>query len=353
MPNRSRRRVTLKDIAAELGVSSATVSLALRNDPRIAVETRERVHAAAAKLGYRPDPHLSQLMGYLREGVASQATSVIGMLCDWTMGELREHGYMSGLLRGIEERADQLGYRAEVFTRTAQLGYKRIHGILRARGIEGLIVLPHKSGSFSIPDFDFGPFTVVSVGYGMVSPELHRAASQQTRAAMQVVREVAKQGYRRIGLVIDRMNDARTGHRHMAGILGQMVADGIPIDVPVLVLEEEVSAQKVREWLNRHRPEAVVTSAHPPSVLLKDTGLIAGHHLGFAMINYYGAEKVARVQTPYHPMGLATVNLVHSLLCSHERGIPEIPQVLSVPGKWFPGETLPPREALHPWPDQG
>jgi len=60
----ARGRVTLKDLAAELGLSVAAVSMALRNHRKIAAATRERVKAKAAELGYRPDPTLRALADY-------------------------------------------------------------------------------------------------------------------------------------------------------------------------------------------------------------------------------------------------------------------------------------------------
>ena len=44
--------VTIKDVAKEAGVSIATVSYVLNNDPRIKKETREKVLKAAKKLNY-------------------------------------------------------------------------------------------------------------------------------------------------------------------------------------------------------------------------------------------------------------------------------------------------------------
>lgn len=54
--NGRKRRITSNDVAREAGVSQATVSYVLNNDPRqtIPEETRERVLAAANKLGYQP-----------------------------------------------------------------------------------------------------------------------------------------------------------------------------------------------------------------------------------------------------------------------------------------------------------
>ena len=44
-------RITLKQLADELGLDKSTVSLAMRNDQRIAAPTRERVQAHAAARG--------------------------------------------------------------------------------------------------------------------------------------------------------------------------------------------------------------------------------------------------------------------------------------------------------------
>lgn len=53
---RATGRVTLADVAREAGVSPITVSRALRGERAVAAELCERVQAAAAALGYVPDP---------------------------------------------------------------------------------------------------------------------------------------------------------------------------------------------------------------------------------------------------------------------------------------------------------
>lgn len=52
---------TVRDVARLAGVSAATVSNVLRNHPRVAAATRDRVRAAAAELGYRPNVHARSL----------------------------------------------------------------------------------------------------------------------------------------------------------------------------------------------------------------------------------------------------------------------------------------------------
>jgi len=63
-------KATLQDVATRVGVHRTTVSLALRDHPRIPAATRERVKTAAAKLGYRSNPLVSALMKSRRSGRA-------------------------------------------------------------------------------------------------------------------------------------------------------------------------------------------------------------------------------------------------------------------------------------------
>jgi LacI family transcriptional regulator, galactose operon repressor len=46
------KRVTIKDVAAASGVSTATVSLVLREEPVVAEATRQRVLDAIERIGY-------------------------------------------------------------------------------------------------------------------------------------------------------------------------------------------------------------------------------------------------------------------------------------------------------------
>ena len=50
-----KRKLTLKLIAKELGVSISTVSKALRDSPEISEETREKIKAYAKLYNYKPN----------------------------------------------------------------------------------------------------------------------------------------------------------------------------------------------------------------------------------------------------------------------------------------------------------
>ncbi len=73
LPVRGRaKRVTLRDVADECGLSPAAVSYALRG-LQVPVETQERVSEVAARLGYQVDP--------IARALASGRTGYVGVLC--------------------------------------------------------------------------------------------------------------------------------------------------------------------------------------------------------------------------------------------------------------------------------
>ena len=55
--------VTARDIARELGLSPAAVSMALNNRPGVSAATRKLVYDTAEKLGYDLSRHLTQTSG--------------------------------------------------------------------------------------------------------------------------------------------------------------------------------------------------------------------------------------------------------------------------------------------------
>lgn len=92
----SRRRVTIKDVAAHSGVSTQTVSRVINNRPDVASDTRERVEDVIATLGYRPSAVARTLV--------ARRSNAIGVL-------LAGMGYTGTALtlRGIIDESASLG----------------------------------------------------------------------------------------------------------------------------------------------------------------------------------------------------------------------------------------------------
>ncbi|WP_410676844.1 LacI family DNA-binding transcriptional regulator [Amycolatopsis sp. cmx-4-68] len=90
------KRVTIEDVAREAGVGRQTVSRALRDLPEIAADTRERVLAAAARLGYRPSA--------LARGMRTQRSDVIALV----VSDIANPFYPA-VARGVYDAAEAAG----------------------------------------------------------------------------------------------------------------------------------------------------------------------------------------------------------------------------------------------------
>jgi DNA-binding LacI/PurR family transcriptional regulator len=94
------KRPSLRDIATLTDVSVSTVSLVLNDRPGISEETRSRVLAAAARLGYRP------------AGAASaQPASTIGLLIEQGSLPAMLDIFYGDIIRAFQAEAQRLGYQ--------------------------------------------------------------------------------------------------------------------------------------------------------------------------------------------------------------------------------------------------
>lgn len=98
------RPITMKDIAAELGVSVATVSRALKNSERISKEQRERIQTYAREHNFYPN-----VIGEALRHARVMPMRVIGVIVPEFI-----HYYFASVLTGIEEEARARGYRIMV-----------------------------------------------------------------------------------------------------------------------------------------------------------------------------------------------------------------------------------------------
>jgi LacI family transcriptional regulator len=97
-----KRQVTIKDIAAKLGISTSTVSRALKDHPDISLKTREAVQELAKILGYKPN--------LIALNLKHSRTNTIGVLVPEV-----QHYFFSTVLNGIEEVAYKSDFSVMVF----------------------------------------------------------------------------------------------------------------------------------------------------------------------------------------------------------------------------------------------
>lgn len=120
--------VTIKDIARELNVSYATVSLALNDSPLVGEKTRERIKRKAEELGYIPNASARALV--------LQKTKIVGFI----LPDIR-NPFFAELSRGAEEVAKEHGYNLLICNTDWDNELESLHlQLVEQRKIDGILM---------------------------------------------------------------------------------------------------------------------------------------------------------------------------------------------------------------------
>ncbi|WP_302847810.1 LacI family DNA-binding transcriptional regulator [Polaribacter sp. KT25b] len=123
-----KQKITIKTIAKELGVSTSTVSKALKDSHEISKETKEKIQAYADLFNYKPNNLALQLR--------TQKTKVIGVILPKIV-----HHFFSTVIMGIEEGAVEKGYHIMVcFSNESYKKEVETLKVLSNGSVDGLIV---------------------------------------------------------------------------------------------------------------------------------------------------------------------------------------------------------------------
>lgn len=339
--------VTQRDIAKALGVSNATVSLALRDSDLLTVARRREIQEAARRMGYRLNPAAAELARHKQNSLSAPARAALAWVNAWNPPEkLRSYRQFDAYWTGAAEAARKLGYHLEEFRLDAHVKPERLNRIFQARGIRG-ILLPPQSPHPDWGAFPWNGYSVVRFGRSLRNPEAHVVSSDHVTNTMIAFARMRELGYRRIGLMTNE--DAmvrRGGHLSEAGFLmAQRLVpqrDRVPICV-VGDLPNTGRGALVAGWVEKHRIDAILTDvAESPQILAKG-GLRAPADVGLACTNVMDIRIPAGIHQNPEEVGRVALLMLHSLITDHAPGIPPIPRQLLVEGRWVDGPSLPPR----------
>jgi LacI family transcriptional regulator len=357
----SIRRVTLSDVAKEAKVHVTTVSLALRDHPRIPAHTKQRIRDLARQMGYSPDPVLSALATYRLRSQSPRYQSNLAYLTNWVTetGWKKATGHLE-FYTGAERMAAELGFKLEHFwLRDPEMSPARLSKILRARGITGLILASHGLETGDSLELDWENFSCVKIDYYPHRPLVHNVTNNQSGIVRMAMRKVMEAGYRRIGMVMHRGWDQAVDRNWTAGYLCEQQIMKEKDRVPALIYptpnpvdrwlkeydESLVPAQaEFEKWLARHKPEVILSNSKFVGPLLKSMNLKVPKDICFVdlfLSDFSGA--VAGARQNYSTVGALAVELVSGQISHNKLGIPEFPTTTFVEGTWFGGASCPPR----------
>ncbi|MDY0077773.1 MAG: LacI family DNA-binding transcriptional regulator [Bacteroidales bacterium] len=239
-----KRQITIKDIAQKLGLSTSTISRALKDHPDISPKTRTAVKELAALLGYRPNR--------IALNLRNNSTNTIGLI----IPEI-EHYFFSAIINGIEEVAYKNDYSVMVFQ--SDESYKRevinTQAVLTNR-VDGVLV------SFSKETKDFSHFQklidneipVVFFDRVIDALQADQVVADDYQGAFLAVNHLIEKGCKRISHFAAPQHLA-IGKQRLSGYHDALLKHTIPYDPDLVVLADTFdTARKAAHEILR-RPE--------------------------------------------------------------------------------------------------
>lgn len=244
-------RIRLRDIAEKAGFSANTVSLALRNSPRIPEKTRKQIQDLATELNYRPNR--------IAQSLVSQKSMIIGLV----LTDIR-NPILTLVAQEVSTLLAEEGY-ATMFSTSSNTLEKEELAIdtLRERQVDGILIYPTDHGETAHLR------ELRDMGYPLVSlssdptKQLDTVSVDEQNGAFRATEHLIACGRRKIAL-LDAASPLGNSEK-LCGYKQALMDAGIPFDKR---LTFDVAGHGVQEgldamshlWESGVRPDAVLAT---------------------------------------------------------------------------------------------
>lgn len=333
--------MTLKVIARRLGLSSATVSYALKGAKKISVDTRARVRAMADEIGYCPNPRVSSLMAHIRRSRARPPGDRIAFV--WvhlspkaTCGS----AFLQEVVRGVRVRAEQSGFGLEEFwTETEAMCDRRLQEIILSRGIAGVVLSPVMTDETWVSlEWDWGRVAAAAVGNVTWQPALHRAGHHHYMGMLLALEKLEQMGCRRPAVWLEHDSNCRSKRAWEAAWRTCHPRRKEADQLLLVAGGDENDAINRRAWLEKLRPDGLLVSSGD---LLESRGVRRTcARLGIAMATLHWDGRAGGppgIDQCHGHIAANAVDLVVAQLHNNEIGLPAFPRTILFTGRWLDG----------------
>jgi LacI family transcriptional regulator len=252
-------RATIHDVAVHAGVSAMTVSRVINKSPRVSDDTRERVEASIAELGYVPSR--------LARGLIQRKTHAFGVIVPDVANP-----FFTLVVRGAEQVAWRAGYH--VILCDTQGDLERERGYIEdmvAFQVEGVLIAP--VGDRSRPQLrrltrSNVPFVLVDRSISGFEADLVQGDS--VGGARQLVQHLIELGHKRIGMVTET-TDVSTARDRLEGYHEALQRAGIEPDSELVVessaIDPDVAAASTLRLLALPDPPTAIFAVNNIAVV--------------------------------------------------------------------------------------
>lgn len=217
------KKVSIRDVAREAGVSVATVSYVLNDHPKesISPDTAARVLAAVAKLDYVPNLNARSL--------SSRRTHLIGVIIPQTEPGrefMFSNPFYGDLLSAIEYTARQNGYHILLSGTNSDQSYI---SIARNRGVDGIIVV----GIYprhSLDELRQMDVPIVLIDSYVNDPRFHTIGINDREGGRLATEYLIGLGHKKIAFVSGSIKEYGVNSKRYEGYAQALEAAGLPVD---------------------------------------------------------------------------------------------------------------------------
>lgn len=248
--------ITIKDIAKALGLSTSTVSRALRDSHEISTETKKLVLEYAEKNNYHPNPIALSLK-------ERRSRSIGVIVCEIA------NSYFSQVINGIESIAYNNGYNVIIAQSRESFDRELLNlQYLTSRSIDGLII----SVSTETTDFSYmkelheKKMPIVFFDRVVDDINTHKVTSESFKGAYDATKHLIECGYKRIA-AISNPELVSISRERLAGYKAALTDNGMTTDESMIkycqhggMIFSEVE-NAINELLSLHYPPDAIFAA--------------------------------------------------------------------------------------------
>ena len=239
------RPATLRDVAAAARVHPATASRALNPETRLLVseDTARRVAAAAARLGYRPNP--------VARSLRTRRSHTVGVLIPDLNNPL-----FPPIVRGLEDKLAAAGYVALLGNTDADANRERmLFEQMRARHVDGFVLATATVHDRMLAEAAAADLPVVLMNRLSQDYSFPSVSVDNEQGARMAVSHLARLGHTRIAHIAGPQ-EASTGVSRLRGFRDGMAQHGLEVEADLIVYANRYTVEEgsrcCRELLARH-----------------------------------------------------------------------------------------------------
>ncbi|MCD8482572.1 MAG: LacI family transcriptional regulator [Verrucomicrobia bacterium] len=333
-------RIRLKDIAAEAGVTVATVSHALRGTGKISLAMRERIRTLAQQLGYEEDPLLSALARYRKRTSPTSGWHQIAVVVpedpqlDW-----RSAPDQVRLLGGIKSAAQRWRLSVEIFAHDGSpRACREISRTLHNRGIRGVILSFPRPWEKEKPRLlEWDKFVAVACKPVFSQNFLNSVTTDHFGNGRILFRELHKSGYRRIGFYFSEGLDLVSNRAFRAGVTieQQLLTQGRE-QIPHRVFAAW-DITDFKRWIADYRPDCIISQRDQLYAWAQELNVRIPDDVGMAVPSTFEGSQEVGINQHHHRIGEEAVFLLRDQMALGNTGVPRLPLHLIIPSEWYSG----------------